>query len=259
MTFYLFTIIVVEDDSSSYGSCDGEPLSLAEDVKHKLAPAIPRGIRLRLYRPPFTCGQCNRAVYLWRIYCDGCIHCLVGVECLAKWFKDRNMVKWVLQMCEKEVQVETILKPTLFVNVGGSSTSVASCAEASSTPLGPVAPSSIPCGMVDVTPSSDHPTSHAGCHSAEPILADVFKALGDSHGSFHPSLSKVEALLGDDLGQPLHVTVLGLSLQQYESEVRHFRDLTSESYAIDCAEIVVYYLLVAQNALNVDWDTMGVA
>ena len=58
-----------------------------------------------LYRPPFTCGQCNRAVYLWCIFCDGCIHCLVGVECLARRFKDRDEVKWVLQKWEKEVHV----------------------------------------------------------------------------------------------------------------------------------------------------------
>ena len=40
---------------------------------------------------------------MWGIYCDGCIHSLVGVECLARLFKDRDEVKWVLQKWEKEV------------------------------------------------------------------------------------------------------------------------------------------------------------
>ena len=87
---------------------------------------------MRLYRPLFTCGQCDRAVYLWCIYCDGCILCLVGVECLARRFTDRDEVKWVPQMWEKEVHVETILHLTPSMNVDGSS---ASMAEASGTPL----------------------------------------------------------------------------------------------------------------------------
>ena len=80
----------------------------------------------------------------WCIYCDGCMHRLVGSECLAKWFKDRDAIKWVLQKWEKEGHAETIshaqttLHPTPFVNVGGSKAFVASCAEVSSTPLGPV-------------------------------------------------------------------------------------------------------------------------
>ena len=79
----------------------------------------------------------NKPVFLCRIYCDGCIHCLVGAECLVQRFKDRDEVKWVPQKWEKEVQAKTILHPTPFVNVGGSNASVASCAEASSTPLDP--------------------------------------------------------------------------------------------------------------------------
>ena len=210
---------------------------------------------MRLYRPPFTCSQCNRAVYLWCIYCDGCIHCLVGVECLARRFKDRDEVKWVLQKWEKEVQVETILHPTPSMNVDGSSTFVA---EAWSTPMDPVLPSSISSGIVIGTPSSDHPTSHTGCPSAEEILADVCKALSDSQGSFRPSLSELEALLGKEWGQPLHVTVPGSSPQGFEFEARHSRDLTTESYVTHWAQIVVYYWWAAQTALSADWDTIGV-
>ena len=201
------------------------------------------------------CGQCNRAVYLWCINCDGCIHCLVGVECLARRFKDTDEVKWVLQKWEKEVQAETILHPTPSMNVDGSSASVV---EASSTPRDPVLPSSIQSGIVVATPSSDHPTSHTGCPSVEEILADVCKALNDSQGLFRPSVTEVEALLGNDWGQPLYVTVPGSSPQSYEFEARHFKDLTTESYVIDCAQIVVYYWWAAQTALNADWDTMGV-
>ena len=103
---------VVEDDSSSEGSWDEEPLSLAKEAKHELARGNASWHSMRLYRPPFVCGQCNRAVYLWCIFCDGCIHCLVGVECLARRFKDRDEVKWVPQKWEKEVHMESILHPT---------------------------------------------------------------------------------------------------------------------------------------------------
>ena len=60
----------------------------------------------------------------------------------------------MLQKWEKEVQVETILHPIPSMNVDGSSTFVA---EASSIPMDPVLPSSIPSGIVVTTPSSDHP------------------------------------------------------------------------------------------------------
>ena len=87
----------------SDGGFDGKPLSLAEEVKRELARGIASWHSMRLHRPPFTCLQCNRAVYMWCIHCNRCIHCLVGVECLARWFKDRDEVKWVLQKWEKEV------------------------------------------------------------------------------------------------------------------------------------------------------------
>ena len=196
---------------------------------------------------PYVCGVSTA---------DGCIHCLVGVECLARRFKDRDEVKWVLQKWEKEVQVESILHPTPSMNLDGSSASVA---DASSTPLDPVPPRSIPSGIVVAAPSGDHPTSPTGCPSAKQILADVCKAPSDRQGSFRPSLSHVEALLGNDWRQPLHVMVRGLSLQQFEFQACHFRDLTTESYVTDCAQIVVYYWWAAQTALSAYWDTMGVA
>ena len=69
----------------------------------------------------------------------------------------------------------------------------------------------------------------------------MYKALSDSHVSFRPSLSEVQALLGDDWGQPLHGTVPRLSPQGYEFEACHFEDLTTESYVTDYLEVVVYY------------------
>ena len=104
---------IVEDDSSSDGSCDAEPLSLAEDVKRELAHGNASWHSMRLYCALFACGQCNRAVYLWCIYCDGCIHYLVGVECLAQRFKERDEVKWVLQKWEKEVLKPSCTPPPL--------------------------------------------------------------------------------------------------------------------------------------------------
>ena len=95
--------------------------------------------------------------------------------------------------------------------------------------------------------------------SAKQILADLCKALSDSQDSFHPSTSEVEALPGNDWRQPLHVTVRGSSPQRFELEARHFRDLTTESYVTDCAQIVVYHWWAAQTALSADWVTMGVA
>ena len=202
-----------------------------EYFEHRKTPMeIASWHSMRLYRPPFTCGQCNRAVYLWCIY-DGCTHCLVGLECLARRFKDRDEVKWVLQKWEKEVDAETILHPTPSVNrvppnsipseiaVGTHPTpsvnvGVAACDNVASTPLDPIPPSSIPSEIVVATPCTDSPpTSHTGCRPAEQILANVCKALSDSHGSFRPSLAEVEALLGDDWGPPLHATVPGPSAQ----------------------------------------------
>ena len=144
--------------------------------------------------------------------------------------------------------------PTPSVNVG-----VAACDKVTSTPLDPIPPSSILSEIVVATPCTDSPqTSHTGCCPARKILANVCKALSDSHGSFRPSLAEVEALLGDDWGPPLHAKVPGPSAQQHEFEARHFTDLASESYVTDCAQIVMYYWWAAQTALSADWDTMGV-
>ena len=70
--------------------------------------------------------------------------------------------------------METILHPTPFVNVDGSNTVVASCAEILSIPLDRVPPNTILSEIVVAAPcSAGHPTSHAGCPSAEQIVAHV--------------------------------------------------------------------------------------
>ena len=63
-------------------------------------------------------------------------------------------------------------------------------------------------------------------------------------------------MLGNDWWQPLHVTVPGLSPQQFEFEARHFRDLTTES------QIVLRLWCITgglPKPLSADWNTMGVA
>ena len=47
--------------------------------------------------------------------------------------------------------------------------------------------------------------------------------------------------------------------QQYRLEARHLRDIYSESYVTNSAEIVVYYWWLTRTALSADWDVMGVA
>ena len=52
---------VVVGDSSSEGSWNGEPISLAEEVKSELARGNGSWDSMRLHHPPFMCGQCNGA------------------------------------------------------------------------------------------------------------------------------------------------------------------------------------------------------
>ena len=62
--------------------------------------------------PPFTCGQCHQKVFLWCVYCEGCLWCLEGEECVARRFKDRDESRWVLQKWEEKVEVGKMLHPT---------------------------------------------------------------------------------------------------------------------------------------------------
>ena len=98
-------------DSSSDGSCDGEPLALTPLMK-ELDRGSKRWHSMHLYRPPFTCGQCHRKVFVWCVYCEGCMWCLEGKECATRKFTDRDELRWVLQKWEEEVEVGKILHPT---------------------------------------------------------------------------------------------------------------------------------------------------
>ena len=72
-------------------------------------------------------------------------------------------------------------------------------------------------------------------------------------------LQHVESLLHDEWERPLDVIIPSSGSQQYKLEARHLRDVYSESYVTDTAEIVVYYWWFARTALSADWDVMGVA
>ena len=100
-----------DSDSSSYGSCDGEPLALAPLVKRELDRGSKRWHSMHLDHPLFTFGQCHRKVFLWCVYCEGCMWCLEGEECASRRFKQRDALRWVLQKWEEEVEVEKSLHP----------------------------------------------------------------------------------------------------------------------------------------------------
>ena len=140
-----------DSNSSSDGSCDGESLALAPLVKRELDRGSKRWHSMHLYRPPFTCGQCHRKVFLWCVYCEGCMWCLEGEECVARKFKDRDESRWVLQKWEEEVEVGKILHPTQ--------------SHAETTPSSPCAltpPSTHPDGdnsLPAITPANASPTS----------------------------------------------------------------------------------------------------
>ena len=54
-------------------------------------------------------------------------------------------------------------------------------------------------------------------------------------------MQHVESLLRDEWERPLDVIIPSSGSQQYTLEARHLRDVYSESYVTDGAEIVVYY------------------
>ena len=119
--------------------------------------------------------------------------------------------------------------------------------------MDPFSPSSIPSRIVVAAPSSDHPTSHIGCPSAEEIPVDVCKALR----LVSPILVRARGTAWQRLGAAT-TCHSSRSPQQFEFEARHFRDLATKSYVTHCAQIVVYYWWAAQTAVSADWDTMGV-
>ena len=91
-------------NSSSDGSSDGEPLACAPLVKREL-----------------ECGskQCHRKIFLWSVYCEGCIWCLESEECAACKFNslqpiiDTHLLPFsVCVLALRLVSHFSILKPT---------------------------------------------------------------------------------------------------------------------------------------------------
>ena len=80
------------------------------------------------------------------------------------------------------------------------------------------------------------------------ILAAVCHALTNGPGSPAAQLQHVESWLRDDWERPLDVILPSSGPQHYSLEARHLRDVYSESWVTDSAEIDVYY-----------WWLMGVA
>ena len=72
-------------------------------------------------------------------------------------------------------------------------------------------------------------------------------------------LQHFESLLRDDWERPLDMIIPSSGSQLYKLEARHLRDVYTESYVTDNAEIVVYYWWLTWIALSADWDVMGVA
>ena len=91
------------------------------------------------------------------------------------------------------------------------------------------------------------------------ILAVVCHALTHGPGSPTTQLQHVESLLRDDWERPLDVIIPSSGSQQYRLEACHLRDVYTESYVTDSAEIVVYYWWLTETALSADWDLVGVA
>ena len=51
--------------------------------------------RLNLFRPPWTCGRCERKVYLWCMHYEGCGFCLTTVECPMRGHIPPNEDAWL--------------------------------------------------------------------------------------------------------------------------------------------------------------------
>ena len=213
--------------------------------------------------------------------------CLEGEECVARKFKDRDESRPVLQKWEEEVEVGKILHPTQ------SHTETTPSSPCALTP-----PSTHPDGdssLPAITPANASPTSpplameeladhpNAGTETVPPppcsnttppsqtgmvitrpvcghdVLAAACHALTNGPGGPTAQLQHVESLLHDEWERPLDVIIPSSGSQQYKLEARHLRDVYSESYVTDTAEIVVYYWWSARTALSADWDVMGVA
>ena len=69
--------------------------------------------QLNLFRPPWTCGQCERKVYLWCMHCEGCGFCLTTVECPMRGRIPPDEDAWLYRKWKTEVDVDSLLQATL--------------------------------------------------------------------------------------------------------------------------------------------------
>ena len=102
-----------------------------------------------------VCGQCLWAVFIWCVYCEGCIHYLEGEECLARNLKERDESRWVLHKWEEEVQVGKLLLPTPSVVASHAKATTSSPCALSPTLPPPDGESTLPV----ITPPNPSPTS----------------------------------------------------------------------------------------------------
>ena len=67
-----------------------------------------------LFRPPYVCGQCHKAMYSWCMHCEGCGFCLPTLVCQVRGRAHPNTDKWPFQKWGQEVDVEEVLTATLL-------------------------------------------------------------------------------------------------------------------------------------------------
>ena len=82
---------------------------------------------------------------------------------------------------------------------------------------------------------------HTRLVCGDDVLAAVCHALTNGLGSPMAQLQHVESLFHDEWERPLDVIIPSSGSQQYRLEACHLRDVCSQSYVTDSAEIVVYY------------------
>ena len=121
----------------------------------------------------------------------------------------------------------------------------------------PNAPTETPCSNTTQPSQLGMVNTRPVC--GDDILAAVCHAPTNGPGSPTAQLQHVESLLCDEWERPLDVIIPSSGSQQYRLEARHLRDVYSECYVADSAEIVVYYWWLTRTALSADRDVMGVA
>ena len=69
--------------------------------------------QFNLFRPPWTCGQYERKVYLWCMHCEHCGFCLTTVECPMRGRILAHEDVWLYCKWKTEVDVDSLVQATL--------------------------------------------------------------------------------------------------------------------------------------------------